>query len=166
MGAPVESLRASMAISTRTERSGANAFSLVRMLVPTAEMPIAERFAAIHEATTMAREQSAAAGLDTLAAIASALPTSLVTRLARQQAQTVDFATSNVRGAPVPMYAAGAQLLENYAIGPLAGVAYNLTLLSYLGSLDMGINIDTAAVADPQLLARCLERSFRDLLVA
>jgi diacylglycerol O-acyltransferase len=166
MGAPVESLRASMAISTRTEQSGANAFSLVRMLVPTAEMPIGERFAAIQESTTMAREQSANAGLDTLAAIASTLPTSLVTRLARQQAQTVDFATSNVRGAPVPMYAAGAQLLENYAVGPLAGVAYNLTLLSYLGSLDMGINIDTAAVADPHLLARCLERSFRDLVAA
>jgi diacylglycerol O-acyltransferase / wax synthase len=165
-GAPVESLRASMAVSTRTEDSGANAFSLVRVLVPTGEMPIAERFEAIREATTVAREQSAAAGLDTLAAITMALPTTLVTRLARQQAQTVDFATSNVRGAPVPMYAAGAQLLENYPVGPLAGVAYNLTLLSYLGSLDMGINIDTAAVDDPDLLARCLERSFAELLAA
>ena len=77
-----------------------------------------------------------------LAAVAAALPTSLVTRLARQQAQTVDFATSNVRGSPVPMYIAGAQLLHNYPIGPLAGVAFNLTLLSYLGSLDMGLNVD------------------------
>ena len=164
LGRPVEHLRASMAISTRTESSGANAFSLVRMLVPTGDMPIAERFAAIQEATTAAREQSRSAGLDTLAAIAATLPTSLVTRLARQQAQTIDFATSNVKGSPIPMYAAGAQLLENYPVGPLAGVAYNLTLLSYLGSLDMGINIDTAAVAEPALLAQHLERAFADLL--
>jgi hypothetical protein len=45
LGSPVDHLRASMAISTRTEASGANAFSLARMMVPTAEMPIAKRFA-------------------------------------------------------------------------------------------------------------------------
>ena len=164
LGSPAENLRASMAVSTRTESSGANAFSLVRMLVPASPMPIAERFAAIDEATSVAREQSAAAGLDTVAAIASTLPTSVVTRLARQQAQTVDFATSNVKGSPVPMYCAGAQLLENYPIGPLAGVAFNLTLLSYLGSLDMGINTDAAAITEPALLRRCLDRSFEELV--
>jgi diacylglycerol O-acyltransferase len=163
MGSPTEALRASMAISTRTESSGGNAFSVIRMLVPTGEMPIAERFAAIHEATAAAKEQSKSGGLETLAAVASTLPTSVVTRLARQQTQTVDFATSNVRGAPVEMYVAGAQLLENYAIGPLAGVAFNVTMLSYLGSLDMGINVDAAAVEDPALLKRCLERSLTEL---
>ena len=152
-----------MAVSTRTEESGANAFSLARMLVPAGEMPIAERFKAIQEIADAAREQAGGASLQTLAAIAAALPTSLVTRLARQQAQTVDFATSNVRGSPVPMYISGAQLLQNYPMGPLAGVAFNLTLLSYLGSLDMGINIDAAAVAEPERLAALLGQAFKDL---
>jgi len=62
------------------------------------------------------------------------------------------------------MYVAGAKLLENYPVGPLGGVAFNVTLLSYLGSLDMGVNIDSAAVADPALLRRCLADSFDDLL--
>lgn len=165
-GEPVEQLRASMAVSTRTESSGSNAFSLARMLVPTSDMPIAERFAAIQTATGVAREASAGSSLETLAAVAATLPTSLVTRLARQQAQTVDFATSNVRGAPMPLFMAGAQLLENYPVGPLGGVAFNLTLLSYNHSLDMGVNIDRAAVAEPALLRRCLERAFKDLLRA
>ena len=129
-------------------------------------MSIAERFEAIVNATGAARAASSGGSLETLAAVAATLPTSLVTRLARQQAQTVDFATSNVRGAPVPMYVAGAQLLENYPVGPLAGVAFNLTLLSYNHSLDMGVNIDRAAVAEPELLRRCLERAFKDLLKA
>ncbi len=163
MGTPVESLRASMAISTRTAESGANAFSVARLIVPTSEMPIAERFLAIHEATLLAREANKSAGLDTIAKVVSTLPTSFITRLARQQAQTVDFATSNVKGSPVPCYIAGAQLLEIYPIGPLGGVAFNLTLMSYLGSLDMALNIDTAAVSDPELLGRCLERSFKAL---
>ena len=166
VGSPVEELRASMAISTRNEDSGSNAFSLARMLVPTGEMPIGERFIWIQAASDAARESNATASLETLAAVASALPTSLITRLARQQAQTVDFATSNVRGAPVPMYVAGAEILENYAVGPLAGVAYNLTLLSYNHSLDMGVNIDTAAVTEPELLRECLEKAFADLLSA
>jgi WS/DGAT/MGAT family acyltransferase len=163
LGEPAESLRASMAISTRTERSGSNAFSVARVLVPTGEMPIEERFRAIHEATQMAREASKTAGLDAIATLTSVLPTSLITRLARQQAQTIDFATSNVKGSPVPCYIAGAQLLELYPVGPLGGVAFNLTLMSYLGSLDMALNIDTAAVEQPELLARCLDRSFRAL---
>ncbi len=164
LGAPVETLRSSMAISTRSETSGANAFSLVRMLIPTGEMPIADRFTAISDASSEARGGSGSASLETLAAVAATLPTSLVTRLARTQAQTVDFATSNVRGAPIAMYVAGAKLLENYPVGPLGGVAFNLTLLSYFGSLDMGINIDTAAVAEPELLHECLTGAFTDLL--
>ncbi len=164
MGAPVEKLRASMAISTRGETSGANAFSLVRMLVPTGEMSVADRFREIHDASHAAREGTATASLETLAAVAATLPTSLVTRLARTQAHTIDFATSNVRGAPVALYLAGARLLENYPVGPLGGVAFNLTLLSYMGSLDMGANIDTAAVPEPDLLHRCLVGSFNDLL--
>jgi len=166
LGVPVEFLRSSMAISTRTETSGANAFSLARMLVPTGEMSIGERFAAIQAATGAAKEASATASLETLAAVAATLPTSLITRLARQQAQTVDFATSNVRGAPVPLFVAGAQLLENYPVGPLGGVAFNLTLLSYNHSLDMGVNIDTAAVTQPELLHDCLAHAFKDLLTA
>jgi hypothetical protein len=166
MGSPVDELRTSMAISTRTASSGSNAFTLARMLVPTAPMAIGDRFAAIHQAAESARSSSGSASLETLAAVAASLPTSFVTRLARQQAQTVDFATSNVRGAPMPMYIAGAQLLENYPIGPLGGVAFNLTLLSYNHSLDMGVNIDTVAVSDPALLQRCLTEAFDDLLRA
>jgi hypothetical protein len=88
----------------------------------------------------------------------------MITKLARQQAQTIDFATSNVKGSPIPCYIAGAQLLEVYPIGPLGGVAFNLTLMSYLGSLDMALNIDTAAVADPALLAACLDHSLKQLV--
>lgn len=163
LGSPVDELRASMAVSTRTASSGANAFTLARMLVPTGDMAIDERFAAIDAATSAAREASTTASLDSLAAFAATLPTSVITRIARQQAQTVDFATSNVRGAPMPLYLAGAQLLANHPVGPLGGVAFNLTLLSYHHSLDMGVNIDRVAVAEPERLQRLLQRAFRDL---
>lgn len=163
LGAPVESLRASMAISTRTESSGTNAFTLARMLVPTSEMPLPERFAAINEILTAAREGSASGTLEAIATVSTMVPTSIITRLARAQAETVDFATSNVRGAGVPLYVAGAKLLENYPVGPLGGVAFNVTLMSYMGSLDVGINIDEAAVESPALLRDSLVESFQEM---
>ena len=87
----------------------------------------------------------------------AALPTSLLVRIARQQTETVDLATSNVRGSTVPLFLAGRPIDENYPIGPTGGTAFNLTLLSYAGSLDMGLNIDAAAVEDPVLLRTLME---------
>lgn len=164
MGAPVESLRASMAVSTRTAGTEGNAFSLVRMLVPTSDMPVTDRFEAINEILVAARSGGASAALDAIATVSTVMPTSVLTRLARAQAETVDFATSNVRGAGVPLYVAGAKLLANYPIGPLAGVAFNMTLLSYLGGLDVGINIDEAAVESPELLRESLQMAFDEIV--
>jgi len=163
LGFPVEELRASMAISTRTKTSGANSFSLARFLVPTGDLSPADRFARIRDVTERARASSGGASLDAVATVANLLPTPLVGLVARQQAQTVDFATSNVKAAPFPLYIGGAKVLENYPVGPLLGVAFNLTLLSYNGSLDMGINVDEAAVTEPELLRACLEESFVEL---
>lgn len=160
MGAPVEHLRTSMVVSTRTEQSGSNAFSLARLSVPTGEMSPAERFAAIQAAALDAKSSTSGASVEAIAGLTAALPTSVVTRLGRQQTQTIDFATSNVKGAPFPLYVAGAKVVQNHPVGPLLGVAFNLTLLSYDGSLDMGVNIDTAAVSDPELLRTCLEQAF------
>jgi hypothetical protein len=154
-----------MAISTRAKGDdSANAFSLARMLVPTNEMSVADRFHAIHQITTEAASGSAANALNAIAAVAGSLPTGITTRLARFQSQTVDFATSNVKGTPQPVFVAGAEILSNFPIGPLGGVAFNLTLLSHVGSLDMGLNMDSRAVAEPSLLTESLEASLADIL--
>jgi WS/DGAT/MGAT family acyltransferase len=166
LGSPVESLRTSIAISTRTESSGSNAFSLAKLLVPTGDMPITERFAAVREALEQAREGAKGASLDTLAALSANLPTSVLTRIARVQSQSIDFATSNVRSGGIPLYIAGGLITENYPVGPLGGVAFNATLLSYNGSLDIGIHIDSAAVEQPELLRKEIERSLNQLIAA
>ena len=88
----------------------------------------------------------------------------MLTRIARQQSQTVDFATSNVRGAGVPLYLAGAQLLANHPVGPLMGVAFNLTAMSYSGSFDIGVHLDRAAIEHPDRLHRHLEQAFKRLV--
>jgi hypothetical protein len=78
----------------------------------------------------------------------------------------MDFATSNLRAAPFPMYISGAEVLENITMGPVAGTAFNLTAISYNGSLDMGVFIDPAAVEDPDGLRRNLAQAYQHLLEA
>ena len=54
--------------------------------------------------------------------------------------------------------------MANHPVGPIGGVAFNLTLLSHVGSLDMGANIDSGAVTQPELLRECLVESFARLI--
>jgi hypothetical protein len=87
-----------------------------------------------------------------------------VVGLARQQVETVDFATSNLRGANFDLYVAGAHVLANHPMGPTAGTAFNATVLGYKDSLDLGLNVDTAAVDDPARLGACIEEAFAELV--
>ena len=57
----------------------------------------------------------------------------------------------------------GAALQANYAFGPLSGAAVNITLLSNIDDLHIGVNSDPAAVADPALLLECLSEGFEEV---
>lgn len=162
-GRPVESLRVAMPVSTRIDSSfGGNAFAPARVTVPALSDP-RERFQAIHARLSAVRSEPSLGMVESLASLFMALPPAVITPLARQQVSTVDLAASNLRGSPVQLYVAGARVLANYPMGPTAGVPFNCTVLSYLSRLDMGLDVDVAAVADPPGLKRCLEESFREL---
>lgn len=165
-GAEAPHFNVTFIVSTRQDRSaGGNAFVPSKVRVPADEMDPAERLAAIRDAMGMRRRE--ASGVDLMGAVAgitNLLPTSVVTGVARDQAAAIDFATSNVRAAPIDLYMSGAKVLAPYPVGPVAGTAWNITMLSYAGRLFMGVHIDPEAVDDPDLLRRCLEDAFRDLV--
>ncbi|HVM52551.1 MAG TPA: wax ester/triacylglycerol synthase domain-containing protein [Acidimicrobiales bacterium] len=164
-GATVDELRMAMPISTRTDKgAGGNAFTPTRMLVPVGIEDPEVRFAAIRDAINVTKTERAVGLASSVAGLLSPLPNQLLTRFARQQVGTVDFTTSNVRGAPFELFICGARIEGNYPIGPMAGTAFNLTTLSFAGNLDMGCVIDTAAIDDPALLKACLVESFDELL--
>jgi diacylglycerol O-acyltransferase len=166
-GMPVEELRVSMPVSTRNDGSaGGNAFTPMRILVPAAEGDPAERFAAVRDRLSGIRHEKALSIVGGFAGFANLLPTSALVRVARQQVETVDFAASNVRGAPFPLYIAGARIEANYPIGPTGGTAWNLTLMSYDGNLDMALNVDLGAVPDPEALRDAILTDFALLIAA
>jgi diacylglycerol O-acyltransferase / wax synthase len=165
MGVPCDELRMAMPISTRgDDEESANSFTPARVLVPVQPKDPATRFQRVHERLHGLRDEPAVTAAGSLAGFLAALPTSMLVALTRSQARTIDFATSNLRGSPVDLYLGGARIEANYPMGPRAACALNVTLLSYRDSLDMGINIDPAAVSDPATLLDCLDESFGALL--
>lgn len=164
-GLPIHELRITMPVSTRSDGSaGGNAFSPTRVLIPVDIEDPVERFEAIRDRLAPIKGEKALGVVGGVAGFANLLPTSLSVRLARQQVETVDFAISNVRGAPFPLFIAGARIEANYPIGPTGGTAWNLTLMSYNGMLDMGLNADLGAVTDPAALRAAIEADFSTLL--
>jgi WS/DGAT/MGAT family acyltransferase len=166
-GFPVDDLRISMPISTRGDRSaGGNAFTPTRVLVPAGIEDPVERFEEVHRRLSGIRQERALSFVDGFAGFANLLPTSAVVRMARQQVETVDFAASNVRGAPFPLYIGGARMEGNYPVGPTGGTAWNLTLMSYDGQLDMGLNVDAGAVPDSEGLRDAIASELAALIAA
>ena len=160
-GVEVGDLRMSMPVNMRADRSaGGNAFSPARVLVPAGIEDPVERFNEVHARLATTKSERALGVAGALAGVLNGLPTALVVRLARQQVETVDFATSNLRGSNFDLYVAGAHILANHPMGPTAGTAFNATVLGYKDSLDLGLNIDTAAIDDPEELRTCIEEAF------
>jgi WS/DGAT/MGAT family acyltransferase len=163
-GVEVEELRMAMPVSTREAKTvGGNAFAPTRTLVPVGPDPIA-RFEAIRDRLSTTKTEPALRLAGGLAGFANLAPTSLLVRATRGQVQSIDFTTSNVRGAPFDLYVAGARIDANFPLGPLAGTAFNATLLSVAGSLDIGIHVDAGAVADAESLRDAIDASFAELL--
>jgi hypothetical protein len=164
-GSDCTELRMAMPVNTRTRGDDApNRFTPARVLVPLVPDDAAERFAVIQERLGSAKAESALNAVDALAGIVSTLPTSILVGLARSQVRTIDFAASNLRGSPVPLYLAGARILANYPLGPRTGSAVNITVLSYCDELHMGINLDPAAIDDVDAFMDDIAKSFAELL--
>ncbi len=163
---PVSAFNTSFIVSTRKGKTaGGNAFTPVALALSAHDMPMAERLAAI--SAKVARAKAAvgeSGGLSALAGTINMLPVAVTSRAARAKAQDIDIATSNLRGAPVPLYVSGARVLGTAIQGPLAGTPCNATALSTENSFDIGLHIDPVAIADPGDFRQCVADAFAELL--
>jgi WS/DGAT/MGAT family acyltransferase len=167
LGSNVEELRVAIPVSTRTrgDRTSTNAFAPARALVPIQPAhDLGALFKGVHERLEPVKHESALGAVGSLAVFASLLPTSVLVAVTRSQTRTIDFAASNLRGSPVPLFLAGSRILANYPFGPRTGSAVNVTLLSYGDDVHLGLNIDPAAIADPRAFMNDLDAAYRELL--
>lgn len=85
-------------------------------------------------------------------------------RLVDHHPPLANVVVSNLRGPSFPLYLAGARLVGNYPLGPIAdGIGLNLTIISYLGSLDFGLSLCPDLVEDPWALVDALTAEGEEL---
>jgi WS/DGAT/MGAT family acyltransferase len=169
IGSPVEALRVSMPINLRgageAEATGNN-FAPARFTLPIDELDPIVAMAQMRALVAEQRAEPALAMVDPLARVLNRLPTSVATGLFGAMLKGVDLVTSNVPGAPIALFTAGARVQQMFALGPMAGAAVNLTLLSYLDEVHVGINLDPAAVTEPERFVACYRAGWDDVLAA
>ncbi len=164
---PVDRLRMSMPISIRdesTEDDAGNQFVPTRFPIPTDIEDPVECMRAVHDLVLHERGEPALGVVEPLAGILYRMPTSMSTGLFGSMLRGVDLVTSNVPGPPFPIYTAGSGIDSMFAFGPMAGAGANLTLLSYQDSALIGVNVDPAAVTDPELFVQCYRDGWDDVL--
>jgi WS/DGAT/MGAT family acyltransferase len=128
---------------------------------------------AIRSSTIAAKHLHRALGDDFLLDLVAAMPPAIISvavnayaamRLDRLHPPIFNVLVSNVRGSPVTAYAAGAPLVATYPIGPLlAGCGLNITVLSYIDRVDVGLVACPDVVADVWGVAEAMPRALAAL---
>ncbi len=167
-GVPLHALRMGMPISARRPghdtANGANQFLPARLEVPLGAFDVQTHVHDVGRRIRATRDEPALALIEPLAGVLSRLPRFVLTNLFSGVLRGQDFLASNVPGAPVPIYFAGAEMTAMVAFGPLSGTALNITLFSHCRNVHIGVSCDPEAIPDSEALIACLERGIDEVL--
>ncbi len=161
-GIAVGDLHLTMPVSlrTKTDDMGGNRITLMRFDVPVGEADPAARIRAIHLRTGSVRDEQSLPYTQLIAAALNLMPRWYIGSILRH----VDFLASDVPGVPVPVFLGGAPVRAQYAFGPTIGASVNVTLLTYVDTCALGINVDTAAIPDFDVFHDALVAGFDEIL--
>lgn len=167
-GCALEQLRVTMPVSLR--RSGAaaagNQWAPVRFVVPADIDDPVDRMLAMRTLVVASRREKALSFSQSLAGLIQVLPSALSAGVVGAMMHGVDVTLTNVPGLAEPHYLAGAVVERIHAFAPTAGAALNVAFVSHLGTGCVGTLSDTAAVDDPELLRRSIDRALVDVVEA
>jgi len=167
---PEEPLVAQIPVSVRTdEQWGTYGNRILLMAAPLhteIEDPV-ERLQATHESLLVMKERHRALPAALLQDANHFVPPAVFARAARLTFRfstsrpgrpTWNLVISNVPGPQFPLYLAGARLEANYPVSVITdGMGLNITVMSYMGSLDFGLVADRDQMPDLDRLMAFLD---------
>lgn len=153
--------------------AGTNTLATMSVALPVSDLPPRELLAAVYDATVAAKAFIDVIGMSGLAELAEVTPPAMLTMvswlnrtfgLESMQPPLANLVVSNVMGPPIPLYLAGALVESIYPLGPLLpGVGMNLTVLSNLDRLDVGVMACPDVVEDVWELVEALPGALAEL---
>jgi WS/DGAT/MGAT family acyltransferase len=159
---PAERLAGFIPMSVRTpEQMGTfgNRVSVMLAELPTDEADPVKRLRRINETMRAVKERHSALPASLLLDANHFIPPALFAQAARATSRLVgvrginqpaNVMISNVPGPSTPMYLGGARQRAQFPVsGVLDGIGLNITVMSYLDSLEFGIVVDREQLDDP-----------------
>jgi diacylglycerol O-acyltransferase len=165
-------LRAMVPVSVRGDTPAAalgNRVSTYFVDLPVGETNPVIRLSQVTYSMTGLKESGQSIGAEVLIGPGGFAPPTLVALGARAAAalskRLFNVIVTNVPGPQIPLYAAGARMLEMYPVVPLVtNQALTIGLASYNGGVFYGINADRDVLPDVDVLATCIPESLAELL--
>ncbi|MPQ99818.1 wax ester/triacylglycerol synthase family O-acyltransferase [Modestobacter sp. I12A-02628] len=163
------SVRALVPLSVQPEETAtANQVSSFLVDLPVGEPNPRVRLARISYAMRAVSQAGQGVGAENLVRLSGFAPPTLHALAARAASdlsrRLFNLVVTNVPGPQVPLYAAGARMLEVFPVVPLArgqGLAIGLT--SYDGGVYIGLNADRDSIGDVHVLADLIEQEVANL---
>jgi len=166
LGQPIEAMPIAIPVSVRREgdAEGGNRIAGARLAAPVGIADPAARIAAIGALVRGARSEPALDALGLVAPGLSRLPGPLISQVAGGLTKHNDLQASNIPGIREDVYLAGAKIEHVYGFGPLPGCASMVTLVSHGSTCCIAVNLDPAAITEPDRFGQCLVDGFAEVL--
>lgn len=165
-------IRALVPLSVRDTESENGVGSKVQAYL--VDLPVGEsnpvvRLHHISHAMRAHKESGQSVAADTLVRVGGITPPTLHALGARAASsfsrRIFNVVVTNVPGPQVPLYAAGARMIEMFPIVPLAkNQALSIGVTSYDGGVYFGLNADRDAMSDVDVMAGMVEESLEELV--
>jgi diacylglycerol O-acyltransferase / wax synthase len=110
------------------------------------------------------RREPAVGLTDVMADVLSHLPAGVATSIFGSMLKGMDFVATNIPGPRETRWLAGAEVVGLHGFGPTSGSAVSFAMLSHVGTCSVGVNVDTTAIADPEVLLECLSEGFDEVV--
>lgn len=157
-----------VSIRDQTERTAlGNRLALLLVKLPIDESNAEARLSRVRTTVDRLKARRQAVGADFLLNLAGFAPSTLHAMVARASLRQLGFnlVVTNIPGPQFPLYFRGARLVEAFPIAFLyEGQQLAIAIFSYMGWLNFGYLADSHGVADVDVVAKCVERSFKDLV--
>lgn len=177
---PKESLVAVAPINLRGKEKAAGKASTPGNQVSAMSVPVRtdiadplERLAAIRDYTVEAKEAKAGVSARLMTDLSQHIPGATMAAVARIvtserfAVRGTNLFISNVPGAQVPLYLAGAQLVQQHGLAPLANnMGLFIATPSYNGRIAFSIISERAVLPDIAFFRQCIDDSFAELMAA
>jgi WS/DGAT/MGAT family acyltransferase len=162
-------VRVNMPVNLRTKAPstsgvGGNRWVPARFPLPLGPGEPAGRISTLHPVLQHARTEPALEISEPIFRLLTSLPRPATTALAAGMMKGTDVAATNVPGPPIPIYIAGAKVEQLIPFAPKGGAAMNVAFMSYNGKAELGVNLDTAAIYDHDVMVRCLQESLAEIV--